>query len=59
MKLLDTKNKENTFHNRNPLTTAIETTSERDDVKYKEMQELIKILTLEVTKLKHRDSNTY
>ena len=54
---LDIQNNENTFHNRNTLTTAKETTSERDDIKYKEMQEQIKILTWEVTKLKHRDSN--
>ena len=50
---LDIQNNENTFHNRNTLTTATETTSERDDIKYKEMQEQIKILTSEVTKLKH------
>ena len=54
---LDIQNNENTFHNRNTLTTAKETTSERDDIKYKEMQEQIKILTSEVTKLKHTDSN--
>ena len=54
---LDIQNNENTFHNRNTLTTAKEATSERDDIKYKEMQEQIKILTSEVTKLKHRDSN--
>ena len=54
---LDIQNNENTFHNRNTLTTAKETTSERDDIKYKEMQEQIKIQTSEVTKLKHRDSN--
>ena len=54
---LDIQNNENTFHNRNTLTTAKETTSERDDIKYKEMQEQIKIWTSEVTKLKHRDSN--
>ena len=54
---LDIQNNENTFHNRNTLKTAKETTSERDDIKYKEMQEQIKILTSEVTKLKHRDSN--
>ena len=54
---LDVQNNENTFHNRNTLTTAKETTSERDYIKYKEMKEQIKILTSEVTKLKHRDSN--
>ena len=54
---LDIQNNEKTFRNRNTLTTAKETTSERDDIKYKEMQEQIKILTSEVTKLKHRDSN--
>ena len=54
---LDIKNNKNTFHNRNTLTTAKETTLERDDIKYKEMQEQIKILTSEVTKLKHRNSN--
>ena len=57
MQQLDIQNNENTFHNRNTLTTAKETTSERDDIKYKEMQEQIKILTSEVTKLKHTDSN--
>ena len=51
---LDIQNNEKTFRNRNTLTTAKETTSERDDIKYKEMQEQIKILTSEVTKLKHR-----
>ena len=54
---LDIQNNENTFHSRNTLTIAKETTAERDDIKYKEMQEQIKILTSEVTKLKHRDSN--
>ena len=54
---LDIQNDKNTFHNRNTLTTAKETTSEKDDIKYKEMQELIKILISQVTKLKHRDSN--
>ena len=54
---LDIQNNENTFHKRNTLTTAKETTPERDDIKYKEMQEQIKILTLEVTKLKYRGSN--
>ena len=54
---LDIQNNENTFHNRNTLTTAKETTSEKDDIKYKEMQEQIKTLTSEVTKLKHTDSN--
>ena len=54
---LDIQNNEKTFHNRNTLTTAKETTSERDDIKYKEMQEKIKILISEITKLKHRDSN--
>ena len=41
----------------NALTTAKDTTSERDDIKYKGMQEQIKILTSEKTKLKHRFSN--
>ena len=41
----------------NTLTTAKETTSERDDIKYKGMQEQIKILASEKTKLKHRFSN--
>ena len=54
---LDIQNNKNTFHNRNILTTAKETTSKRDDIKYKEMQEQIKILTSEVTRLKHSDSN--
>ena len=54
---LDIQNNKNTFHSRNTLTTAKETTSKRDDIKNKEMQEQIKILTSEVTKLKHRDSN--
>ena len=54
---LDIQNNKNTFHNRNILTTAKETTSKRDDIKYKEMQEQIKILTSEVARLKHSDSN--
>ena len=54
---LDIQNNKNTFHNRNILTTAKETTSKRDDIKYKEMQEQIKILTSEVTRLKHSDWN--
>ena len=54
---LDIQINQNTFHNRNTLASAKEITSERDDIKYKEMQEQIKILTSEVTKLKHRDSN--
>ena len=54
---LDIQNNENTFHNKNTLTTAKEATSERDDIKYKEIQEQMGILTSEVTKLKHRYSN--
>ena len=54
---LDIQNNKNTSYNRNTLTTAEETTSERDYIKYKEMQEQIKTLTSEVTKLKHRESN--
>ena len=54
---LDIRNNENTFYKRNTLTTAKETTSERDDTKYEEMKEQIDILTSEVTKLKHNDSN--
>ena len=38
------QNNENIFHNRHTLKTAKETTLERDDTKYTEMQEQIKIL---------------
>lgn len=54
VKLLDIKNNKNTFYKRNKLTTAKEITCERNNIKYKEMQEQIKILTMEVSKLKQR-----
>ena len=54
VKLLDIKNNKNTFCKRNKLTTAKEITWERNNIKYKEMQEQIKILRMEVTKLKQK-----
>ena len=53
---LDIQNNKSTFYNKNTLTTAKETASEKD-VKCKETHEQIKTLTSEVTKLKHRESN--
>ena len=50
------QNNENIFHKRNTLTTAKETTSERDDVKYKEMQALQKtIRKLNLNQFHHHD----